>query len=370
MKKYIIIFCGICLLAFLFRFGMNFLRPRPPHMVPMVSVTTIKEDVQAHSLKTAGRVISKYSANIKARVQGILQKKYFTEGAFVKKGQLLFLIEQNQYIIAKDRASANVSNAKAALEEAEKNLIRVEELVAKDFISKSQYDKALATRDIAKANFKSSIAQLNDAKLNLSYTRIKSPISGRIGNLAVTEGNLVDPQTPSLATVVSLDPAYVTFDISSKHYLELQKNIDKNDATVEITLPDGSIYDKKGALDFHNNRVDELTGTIKLRATFENPNQLLLPGQFVDTKITFGQPKEVYTIEQEYVLQNSDGYYVYTLSPDSKTQITPVEIGSAVGNKWIIKKGLTPEDKVISSGLLNLMPQMPVKVIKHGVNKK
>lgn len=362
MKKHIIIFIGICLLAFFGRFAMNFLRPRPPRMAPVVTLSSPQEAIESQSLKTAGRVVSKYSANIRARVQGILEKKYFTEGAYVKKNQLLFLIEPNQYIIAKDKAIANVNNAEASLDEAEKNLIRVEELVRKDFVSKSQYDKALASRDIAKANYKSSLAQLSDAKLNLSYTKIKSPITGRIGNLEVTEGNLVDPQTPSLATVVSLDPVYVTFDISSKDYLELQKNINQNDATVEISLPDGTTYPEKGILDFHNNKVDELTGTIKLRATFKNSQHLLLPGQFVDTKITFGQPKNVLTLEQEFVLQNANGNYVYTVSPESTVKVTPIVIGSAIDNKWVILKGLSKEDKVISSSLQNLMPQMPVRV--------
>lgn len=364
MNKRVLKIIGIvCLAAFLLRFAsgavMGLFR-KPP--VPTVSYTFVQNEDYTQNIKLSGRVVSIHSADIKARVQGILVKKYFTEGAFVKKGQKLFQIEPTQYSIAVQKASAQVSNARASLLELDKNLVRVRQLVANDFVSRSEYDKALASRDMARANLSASRAQLAEARLSLGYTGIVAPVSGRIGNLLVTEGNLVDLSTPCLATIMSLDPIYVTFDIAARDYLTLQKAIIGKNAFVTLKLPDGSIYPIKGNLDFYNNRIEEMTGTVKLRATFANPQNMLLPGEFVETSISFGDSQGVYTLPQNLVLQNSKGKYVYVLDKDNMAKIKPVEVGEALGNKWIILNGLSPQDRVIADNLQSLRPDVKVKV--------
>lgn len=364
MNKRILKIIGIvCLAAFLLRFlsgmVMGMLR-RPP--VVTVSYTHVQNDDYTKNIKLSGRVVSVHSADIKARVQGILSQKYFNEGDFVKQGQLLFRIEPTQYSIAVQKASAQVANARASLIELDKNLVRIRQLVSCDFVSRSEYDKALASRDMARANLSAANAQMADARLNLGYTRVVAPVSGRIGNLAVTVGNLVDISTPSLATIMSMNPIYVTFDISAADYLNLQKMIVGKNAFVNLKLPDGSLYPERGKLDFYNNKVDETTGTVKLRATFANSSNLLLPGEFVEASIAFGDSFGVYTLPQNLVLQNSNGKYVYVLNNDNTLKICPVEVGEAIGNKWIILKGLSPQDKVVTDNLQSLRPDMKVKV--------
>lgn len=354
-----IVFLAAFLLRFLSGMVMGFFHPK---LVPTVSYTYVKNENYTPNIKLSGRVVSIHSADVKARVQGILVQKYFTEGAFVKKGQRLFQIEPTQYSIAVQKANAQVSNARASLIELDKNLVRIRQLVANDFVSRSEYDKALASRDMARANLSAARAQLAEASLNLNYTVVKAPVSGRIGNLAVTEGNLVDLATPCLTTIMSLDPIYVTFDISARDYLSLQKAIIGNNAFVDLKLPDGNIYPIRGKLDFYNNKIEEMTGTVKLRATFTNPGNTLLPGEFVETSIAFGNPCGVYTLPQNLVLQNSNGKYVYVLDKDNNVKMLPVEIGNAIGNRWIISKGLTPQDRVISDNLQSLRPDMKVKI--------
>ncbi|MDD3419716.1 MAG: efflux RND transporter periplasmic adaptor subunit [Candidatus Gastranaerophilales bacterium] len=362
-KKWIKIIGMVCLGAFVLRFAsgmiMGFFMKRP---TPTVEYITIQQEPYSKGIKLSGRVVAIHSVDIKARVQGILLKKYFSEGTFVQKGQQLFLIEPTQYIIAVQKANASIANAKASLVELDKNLVRIKQLVANDFVSRSEYDKALAGRDMARADLSAARAQLADARLNLAYTNIKAPVSGRIGNLAITEGNLVDLNTPCLATIMSLQPIYVTFDIAASDYIELQKTIANNDAVVEIKLPDGSLYPEFGKLDFYNNKVEEMTGTVKLRATFNNKDNLLLPGEFVEARITFGKPRNVYTLPQNLVLQDSKGKYVYAVDTDKNIKIIHIEVGESIGNKWIVTKGLSPEDRVVSSNLQSIRPDIKVKV--------
>lgn len=364
MNKRVLKIIGIvCVTAFLLRFlsgmVMGFFHNKP---VPVVGYTYVQNENYTPNVKLSGRVVSIHSVDVKARVQGILVQKYFVEGSFVKKGQKLFQIEPTQYSIAVQKANAQVSNARASLIELDKNLVRIRQLVANDFVSRSEYDKALASRDMARANLSAAKAQLAEANLNLNYTVVKAPVSGRIGNLAVTEGNLVDLATPCLTTIMSLDPIYVTFDISARDYLSLQKAIVNNQAFVLLKLPDGNTYPAYGKLDFYNNKVEEMTGTVKLRATFSNPANILLPGEFVETSIAFGSPQGVYTLPQNLVLQNSNGKYVYVLNKENKVKMLPVEVGDSIGNKWIITKGLTPRDRVISDNLQSLRPDMQVKI--------
>jgi membrane fusion protein (multidrug efflux system) len=362
-KKLLKIIGIVCLAAFVLRFSSGILMGlfrKPP--VPTVEYANMQQEPYSKGIKLSGRVVSIHSVDIKARVQGILLKKYFTEGAFVKKGQTLFLIEPTQYIIAVQKANAAIANSRASMVELDKNLTRVRQLVANDFVSRSEYDKALADRDMARANLSAARAQMADARLNLSYTNIKAPVSGRIGNLAITEGNLVDLQTPCLATIMSLNPIYVTFDIAASDYIDLQKTIANHDALVELRLPDGSIYPVKGQLNFYNNKVEEMTGTVKLRATFQNPQNLLLPGEFVEARIVFGKPRNVYTLPQNLVLQDSKGKYVYVIDQDKNIKLVHIQVGEAVGNKWIVTSGLQPDHKVVSSNFQDVRPNIKVKI--------
>ena len=362
-KKALKIIGIICVVAFLLRFSsgiiMGLFQMKP---TPMVSYTYVQNTNYMPNIKLSGRVVSVHSAEVKARVEGLLEKKYFQEGTFVKKGQKLFQLDPKGLSIEVRKAEASVANAKASLIELEKNMQRIKQLIAEDFISHSEYDKALANRDMARANLSAARAQLADARLNLSYASIQAPVSGRISNLSVTEGNIIEPLKTSLATIVSIDPIYVTFDISAKDYLMLKKAITTNQAIITLKLPDGTTYPEQGKLDFYNNQIDEMTGTIKLRATFSNPDNILVPGEFIETSISFGSPQKVYTLPQNLVLQNSNGKYVYILNKENQTEIRSIEVGEAIDSNWVISKGLCREDRVISDNIQNLRPGMKVKV--------
>ena len=244
--------------------------------------------------ESVGRIEAKYSVDVVARINGWLEKRYFQEGAYVKKGQALFLIQPKEYIIAVAQAKAAVRQSEATLLNAEKELKRAEELVKNDFVSKSYYDQALATRDKNLASLDVNKANLAAAELNLSYTKIASPVDGKVGKILVTEGNLVNPQTGALTKIVSTSPIYAYFNIKSEDYLKFMKNANKSNLdkkanfenmTVKIQLSDGTEYKEDGLLEFVNNEVDPTAGTISLRASFENKDNLLVPGDFVKVTV-------------------------------------------------------------------------------------
>lgn len=320
-------------------------------------------DVYSES-ESAGRVEAKYSVDIVARINGWLQKSYFEEGDKVKKGQPLFLIEPDQYQNLVNTAAANVRQAQASLINAEKELVRAQELVKSDYVSKSYYDQALATRDTSKAALDAAKAQLADAKLNLSYTKIVSPVDGKIGKIIITEGNLVNTQTGPIARVVSTSPIYVSFSLKSSEFLKFKKNdtsTDFSNMEVKLQLADGSLYDEIGSIEYVGNEVNQTTGTIDLRATFENANELLVPGDFVSVIIKSTLPRESLTVPQSAALNDAQGYYVWVVDADNKAQRKNIKVSQEVDKNWIVEEGLEAEDNVVAKGVQSI--RMPGQTV-------
>ena len=315
--------------------------------------------------ESAGRIDAKYSVDVIARINGWLQKRFFDEGAKIKKGQTLFLIEQDQYQIAVKNASANVRQSQASYINAQKELERAQELVKKDYVSKSYYDEALATRDRSRAALDSAKAQLADAQLNLSYTKITSPIDGKIGKIIITEGNLVNTQSGPLARIVSVSPIYVYFNLKSGEFLEFKKASSQTDFSnmiVTIQLADGTMYSETGKIEFVDNEVDETTGTISLRATFENADELLVPGDFVKVIVKSTVPKKVLLVPQASALNDAQGYYVWGIDGDSKTVRKDIKVSEEINKNWVVEEGLTPEDIIVAKGIQSIrMPGQKVK---------
>ncbi len=338
-------------------------------MMPNVMLDTVKEEEVSNSIEASGRITAKYSVDIVAKVSGSLLHKHFTEGDFVKKGQLLFTIDPQEYAINVNKAAASLQNAQALAYRAQKDYERAKELVAKDFIAKSTYDQNLAERNVAKANIQSASAQLSDAKRLLSYTRITSPVSGRIGMVNVTEGNYITMQTGSLARVVSLDPIYVNYSLDSKQFNQLRNDtilptVKQNEPIrVQITLPDGTIYKHDGDEDFFGNEISQTTGSIALRATFKNPENTLVPGDFVKVKIFSNTKHKKPVVLQSAVMQDSTGKYVYTLDADNNAVATYITTEGEVGDKYIVKDGLKPGDSYISYGVIKVRAGSKVKVM-------
>lgn len=378
MKKKIIIIILIVVLAIAVRFIVSsagsFIKTHygAKLVPPKVTIETIKEDNVIQNFEAPGRVVSKYQVSIMARISGYLQKSFFKEGDYVKAGDTLFLIEPLEYQNASSVAGADIQNIKAQLEYANKQLARAEELVKQDYIAKSRYDEILANRDALKAQLKAAQSKYNDSNRNLSYTRVKAPVDGRIGIIDVTVGNYVTPSSGSLTTINSTNPIYVTFPLSSEDYATLS-SIDNNaneKRKVELYFQNGDKYDIDGIQDFLDNKVDQSTGTVTMRATFQNSENKLLHGEFVNVKLYANNKIKVPVVPLIAVQENQEGKYVYTLDEKGLPKLTYIKVQGQSGNNWIVKSGLKAGDKVITEGILKVMPGSPVNIVSKEEMKK
>ena len=358
MKKNIIIFIALVVTAVLLRFGYgkfgHYMQTKatkntPP---PSVSIHEIGEENIIRSFESPGRVVSQYRVDVLARIAGYLQKSYFKEGDTVREGQVLFQIEPAEYINASQTANANVKNLKAQLDYAEKQLSRASELVKKDYIAKAQYDQILSQRDSLKAQLASAQAQYNDANRNLSYTTVKSPVNGKVGIINVTVGNYVTPSSGALTTINSTNPIYVTFPLDSRDFQSIASSdgSEGKERKVELILADGNKYEYDGVQDFQDNRVDVSTGTVTLRATFQNPDNQLIHGEFVTIKLYANKPTNVPIVPVMAVMENQAGKYVYKIAENNLPQLTYIKVSEQKGDNWIISEGLNKGDKVVIVG--------------------
>ena len=336
---------------------------------PTVQLGYVKEAEIYKSIEIPGRVQSSDKVDLVARIDGYLQKKYFKEGDFVKKGQVLMIIEPTQYINALNKAKADVENAKANLFRANRDYERGAELVKKDFISKSTFDGLYADKLSAQAQLQSANAALAEAQRNYGYTKITSPVDGKIGSLQIQEGNYVSAQSGTLATVTKSNPIYVKYSVDSKQF-ETLRELDfitkKGDALpkVDVILPSGKVYPIKGVQDFWDNQISMTTGTIDFRATFQNDDHILIPGDFVKVKVYSNVKQKVLLLPQEFTLQDSKGRYVYVVDENNIIQVRYFKDSGQYENYWIIKDGLKLGDDYVATNLTKLMPKMKVKIAK------
>ncbi len=371
MKKKILLIIIIALIAIGFRFvtssigGMMKQKAKLNVAPPNVVVQQIEENNVIRTFDAPGRVVSKYQVSIMARISGYLQKSFFKEGDYVKAGETLFLIEPAEYQNASNVAGANIQNIKAQLAYANKQLARAEELVRQDYIAKAKYDEILANRDALQAQLSAAQSNYKDTNRNLSYTRVKAPVDGRIGIIDVTVGNYVTPSSGSLTTINSTNPIYVTFPLSSEDYAAISSIDKKADARrkVELFFQNGDKYELNGVQDFLDNKVDQTTGTVTLRATFQNPNNKLLHGEFVNVRLFANNPVKVPVVPIVAVQENQEGKYVYTIDNKGLPKLTYIKTQGQSGDNWIVKDGLKYGDKVIVEGILKVTPGSPVKIV-------
>ena len=317
------------------------------------------------SVESTGRVEAKYSVDVIARVSGFLLKKYFKEGDFVKKGQLLFQIDPKEYQLEVNNSQAAVNQYGALLKNAQQELNRANALIKEDLISHSDVDQSLATRNSNRALLDSARQKLELARVNLSYTRIHSPIDGRIGKVKITEGNYVDATSGSLVNISSMNPVYVTFSLRSQDFVKLLKASDKfKDVQVKAQFDNGVIYDKIGKIDFVDNQIDQNSGSVQMRAVFDNSKGWLVPGEYM--KVTLIAPKKVEYMTVPQACAKGDamsGYYVWTVE-DGKAVRKDIKVSDDINNNWVVDSGLDKSDQVIVSGIQNIaMPGQKVKVI-------
>lgn len=376
MKKNVIIISAVVLIAILARFIFSaygqFMQGlmMKKSSTTMVTLGEVQEAKVFKQIEAPGRIMSKYRIDVLARIDGYLTKSYFQEGDFVKKGQTLFQIEPQEWLYNVQKASANVKNTKAQLIYAEKQSKRGAILVKKDYIAKAEYDQLISNRDALRGQLAMYQAGLRDAQRNYGYTRVKAPVDGKVGMITVTVGNYVNESAGALTTIYSTNPIYVTFPIDSKEYLKLLEIDQENTKRkVELTFPTGEKYNLDGVQDFHDNTVDQTTGTITMRATFPNPKGRLINGEYVKISVFSTNTQTVPIVPQTVVLENPQGKYVYTLKGNIP-EITMIKTAGQYKNNWIVESGLKKGDKIITGGLQKVIPDVPVRVVDEATMKK
>lgn len=323
------------------------------------------------SAESTGRVEAQYSIDVIARVSGFLLKKYFKEGDFVKKGQLLFQIDPREYQLSVNNSRAAVNQYQALYTNAQQEWHRANALVKEDLISRSDVDSSLAARNQNKALLDSANQQLELAKVNLSYTSIRSPIDGRIGKVNITEGNYVTATSGSLVNVASVSPVYVSFSLKGDDFVKLLKASDKfKDVEVKVQFGDGSWYDKVGTVNFVDNKIDKDSGSVQMRATFDNEKGWLVPGAYMKVKLTAPKTVEFMTVPQACAKGDAmSGYYVWAVQ-DNKAVRKDIKVSDDINNNWIVEDGLNKSDVIVVSGIQNVAAEgQKLKIITNQSEK-
>jgi len=333
---------------------------------PAVVVAPAVQKAVSASAEFIGQAEAFHSVDLRARVTGFLTDQSFTEGGLVSEGDVLYVIDPAEYEAARDAAQARVENVEATIEEAEAQLERYEKLATSGTASEAALDEARATAGRARADLAAANAELEQAKLNLGYTQIDTPISGRIGQSSIDTGNLVSPDSGILATVVAVDPIYVTFSVTERDYLAYVDAVNSgavDDVRPQITLVNGQQYPQDGEIDFIGTSVSAETGTIPVRATFPNPDGILLPGQFMNVTLMAGTPSEEIVVPQAALQQNQAGYFVLVVDANSKVEQRPVTIGQRLRTETVVQSGLQVGEQVIVEGIQKVRPGATVTAV-------
>lgn len=342
--------------------------PQQHAQAPQVSVHIVKSAPLAVTTELPGRTDAYRVAEVRPQVSGIILHRNFTEGSDVKAGDSLYQIDPATYEAAYDNAKGELVKAQAAANIAHLTVKRYVPLVGTQYVSKQEYDQAVATAQQADASVVAAKAGVESARINLAYTKVTSPINGRIGKSSVTEGALVtNGQATALATVQQLDPIYVDVTQSSSDFMRLkqQTSLQKGDtSSVELLMENGQPYPLKGTLQFSDVTVDESTGSITLRALFPNPQHMLLPGMFVRARIDEGTQPDAILVPQQGVTRTPRGdATVLVVNDKNQVESRTVVAPQAIGDRWLITEGLKNGDRVIISGLQGIRPGVTVVAI-------
>jgi membrane fusion protein, multidrug efflux system len=360
--------------------------------VPVLAATVTKKDVPLE-LQVIGNAEAYSTVSVRAQVTGPLVKVHFTEGEFVKKGDLLFTIDPLPFEAALREAEANLLKSEAQLAQARATLKRDQAqatyakaqadrysgLMKEGIFAKDQTEQVQASADAAlesvradEASIKSAEASIvagratvDSMRIQLSYTTIRSPVDGRTGNLAVKEGNLVTANTMELITINQVQPIYVTFSVPESSLNEIRSYMDAGKLEVTAAPQDGG-KPEKGVLKFVDNAVDPTTGTIKLKGVYANADRQLWPGQFIRVTLRLATQKEALVAPSQAVQEGQDGQFVYVVKPDQTVEVRPVKTGSRLGQETVIASGLEPGETVVTEGQLRLTANMKVRIRAPG----
>ena len=344
-----------------FVYSSDAVTPPPTPPVPQVVVSTPLERQVDSRLGFLGQFSAIERVELRAQVGGTLTGVYFQDGDIVHKGDLLFTIDARPYEIRLAQAKAQLETANARLELAERELKRAQVLATKDFGTEQTVDQRTAERQSAQAAIDDAKAQIRDAEFDLEHCRITAPFIGRIGTHLVSVGNLIagsraaTTPTTLLATMVSLDPIWLDFDMSESDFLQYSRDRSraKDGAAdkVEIALSDETRFARRGTLDFVDNALNRSSGTIHARATLANPDHLLTPGEFARVRLVVGAPVQALLVPDSAVVPDQTQHIVMTVGPDSTVVPKQVEVGDLQGGLRVIRSGLAPNDRVIIDGI-------------------
>lgn len=345
----------------------------PAGGMPPPEVVVIKTEAQtvSRTVEVPGRMKAVRSAEVRARVEGILEKRVYQEGSQVKAGDVLFRIDQRLLEANEESAKATLMQAKAAALVAGQTLERKKALIGQNAVSKQDYDQAVAAQAQAEAAVDAAQAALTRARIDLEYATVKAPIAGHIGRALVTEGGLVGRgEATPLASIEQHDPIWVDFAQSSVDFQRLRQAGDTNTlGPVRLILDEGQEYSQAGKLLFNDLKVDPATGSVGMRAEFANPGRALLPGQFVTVRLPVARLESVVLVPQRAVLVSPEGQRVLLVGQDGKVMPQPVKTGGLSGADWIIREGLKGGEQVIVDGVQKVRPGMTVKVVMSAAAK-
>ncbi|MDE5606409.1 MAG: efflux RND transporter periplasmic adaptor subunit [Bacteroidales bacterium] len=334
-------------------------RPEPPQL-PVVAA----EPIQIKNMEVygdyVGRIRAQQSVEVRARVEGYLERMYFEEGTYVRQGQQLFLIDPKLYRARVEKAKAQLNKDKALAQKAERDLERIRPLYEQNAASRLDYDNAVAAAESAKAGVEMSEADLIQAEMALSYTSVRSPISGHVGSRNVDVGTLVGPGGKSLlTTVVKSDTVRVEFSMTGLDYLRSkERNVqlgrtvaERNwNPSITVTLPDNTVYPYEGLVDFADPQVDPKTGTFTVRAAVPNPDYVLLPGQITRVRLLMDVREDAMVVPVRALIIEKGGAYIFVVRPDSICEKRFIELGPEIGNSVIVERGIAPTEHVITEG--------------------
>ncbi|MCO1333658.1 efflux RND transporter periplasmic adaptor subunit [Microbulbifer sp. OS29] len=334
-------------------------QPPPP---PAVEVAQVSSGATTLWRSFTGRVAAPETVELRPRVSGYINKVSFAEGALVKQGDVLFTIDPRPYQASERAALADLARARSDLSFSEKQSGRARQLLDSKAISREEYDRRIAARDSARATLSAAEAALENAQLNLQYTDVKAPISGRVSRALVTRGNLANADNTLLTTLVSVDPMYVYFESDEQTFANGRTLLNKGKKpAVRIGLAGEQGYPHSGEVDFIDNRLNSHTGTIQFRAVVKNDDGIFKPGQFARVEMPIEEVAHAVLINSKAVLTDQDRRYVYIVNDSNLTERRPVVAGPRQGELVVIRSGLKPGEKIVVNGLQKIyFPGMPV----------
>lgn len=379
-KKKQAVYACICIILVV---GIYFIFNRKKEHViekPIVCVEpVVQEDVEIYG-DYVGRIRAQLFVEVRARVEGFLERMHFEEGSYVKKDQVLFVINQDQYRAKADKARAQLKKDEATALKAKRDLDRIRPLYEQNAASQLDLDNAIAAYETAEASVGMSKADLEQAEQELGYTIVRSPISGHISERLVDPGTLVGTSGKSLlATIVKSDTVMVDFSMTALDYLKSKERnvtLGQKDTTrtwkqtVTVTLPDNSVYEHKGLVDFASPQVNPKTGTFQVRAELPNPEHVLLPGQFTSVKVLLDVRENSTVVPKKALIIEKGGSYIFVMRRDSVAERRFIEIGPEFKNEVIVERGLAPGELIVTEGFHKLTPGVKVQVAPAPSEKK